>query len=241
MGGIRSDSCDDIAFDIWQWEAERQIWISAAHIPGFENVVADKISRIFERSSEWKPRESVFKHIVNISGKPEIDLFASTINHQLSNYFSWRPHPGAKSVDVFSINWLLTCNYCFPPFIILKFLQKIHQDKAQAIVVVPYWTTQNWFPVLLGMLVDHPLIMTASLNILYLPTHPTTPHPLHPKLKLLVAHISGVTLSHKMFLKLHNIYSCPLGENQPGEDITQCCNSGMISVGGKKPIICYQM
>ena len=93
----------------------------------------------------------------------------------------------------------------------------------------------------LGMLVDHPLIMTASLNILYLPTHPTTPHPLHPKLKLLVAHISGVTLSHKMFLKLHNIYSCPLGENQPGEDITQCCNSGMISVGGKKPIICYQM
>ena len=77
--------------------------------------------------------------------------------------------------------------------------------------------------------------------ILYLPTHPTTPHPLHPKLKLLVAHISGVTSIHKMFLELHNIYSCPLGENQPGEDITQqCCNSGIISVGGKKPIICYQ-
>ena len=93
----------------------------------------------------------------------------------------------------------------------------------------------------LGMLVDHPLIMTASLNILYLPTHPTTPHPLHPKLKLLVAHISGVTSIHKMFLELHNIYSCLLGENQSGEDITQCCNSGMISVEGKKPIICYQM
>ena len=57
--------------------------------------------------------------------------------------------------------------------------------------MVPYWITQNWFPVLLGMLVDHPLIMTASLNILYLPTHPTTPHPLHPKLKILVAHIWG--------------------------------------------------
>ena len=210
--------------------------------PQFENVVADKNSRIFERSSEWKLRESMFKHTVGTFGKPDIDLFASRINHQLSNYISWRPDPGAKAVDAFSVNWSLTYNYCFPPFsIILKVLQKIQQDKAQAIVVVPYWTTQNWFPVLLGMLVDHPLIMTASLNILYLPTHPTTPHPLHPKLKLLVAHISGVTLSHKMFLKLHNIYSCPLGENQPGEDITQCCNSGMISVGGKKPIICYQM
>ena len=72
-------------------------------------------------------------------------------------------------------------------------------------MVVPYWTTQNRFPVLLGMLVDHPLIMTASLNILYLLTHPTTPHPLNPKLKLLVTHISGET-SSQMFLQQHNIF-----------------------------------
>ena len=83
--------------------------------------------------------------------------------------------------------------------------------------------TLNWFPVILGMLVDHPLIMKASLNILYLPTHPITPHPLHPRLKLLVVHISGVTSIHKMFLQQHNIYSGPLGENQPGKDITQWC------------------
>ena len=175
MGGIRSHLCDATAFDIWQWAAEQQIWVSAAHIPGSENVVADKNSRIFERSSEWKLRESVFKHIVSIFGKPDIDLFASRINYQLSNYISWRPDPRAMAVDAFFVNWSLTYNYCFPPFsIILKVLQKIQQDKAQAIVVVPYWTTQNWFLVLLGMLVIHPLIMTASLNI-YLPTHPTTP------------------------------------------------------------------
>ena len=140
----------------------------------------------------------MFKHIVSIFGKPDTDLFASRINHQLSNYISWRPDPGAKAVDTFSINCSLAYNYYFPPFsIILKVLQKI-QDKAQAIVVVPYWITQNWFPVLWGMLVDHPLIMTASLNILYLPYQPTTHHPLHPKLKLLLAHISGVTLSQNV-------------------------------------------
>ena len=137
---------------------------------------------------------------------------------------------------------MLTYNYCFLRFsIILNVLQKVQQDKTQAIVVVPYWTTQNWFPVVLEMLLDHPLIITVLLNIMYFPTHPTTPQPLHPKLKLLVVHISGVTSAHKMFLQQHNIYSCPLGKNQPGEDITQCCNSDMISVGRKKPIICYQM
>ena len=163
----------------------------------------------------------MFKQIVSIFDKPDIDLFASKINHKLSNYISWRPDPGAKAIDAFSINWLPTYNYCFPPFsIILKVLQKIQQDKAQAIVVVPYWTTQIWFPVFLAMLVDHPLIMTASLNILYFPVHPKTSRPLHPKLKLLVAHISVVTLTHKMFLQQQNIYSCLLEEFQPGEDTT---------------------
>ena len=149
--------CDDIALDIWQWAAERQIWVSAAHIPESKNVVADKSSRMFERSSEWKLRERVFKQIVSTFGKPDIDLFASRINHQLSNYISWRPDTGAKAVGAFSINWSPTYNYCFPSFsIILKVLQKI-QREAQAIVLVPYWTTQNWFFALLGMLIDRPL------------------------------------------------------------------------------------
>ena len=78
-----------------------------------------------------------FEQIVSTFGKPDIDLFASRINHHLSNYVSWRPDPGAKTVEAFSINWWPNYNYCFPAFsIILKVLEKI-QDKAQAIVVVP--------------------------------------------------------------------------------------------------------
>ena len=71
----------------------------------------------------------VFKQIVSTFSKPGIDLFASRINHQLSNYISWRPEPGARAVDAFSINWSPTYNYCFPPFsIILKVLQKVQQE-----------------------------------------------------------------------------------------------------------------
>ena len=52
MGRIWSNWSDDIAFNMWQWAAEQQIWVSAADIPGYENVVADKNSRIFEWSSK---------------------------------------------------------------------------------------------------------------------------------------------------------------------------------------------
>ena len=79
--------CDDISFDIWQWAAEQQLWISAAHIPRSENVIVDKNSRMFEWSSEWKLTEGVFKQIVSTFGKPDIDLFASRINNQLSELY----------------------------------------------------------------------------------------------------------------------------------------------------------
>ena len=214
MGGIRSDSCDHIAFDIWKWVAEQQIWISAAHIRGFENVIVDKISRMFQRSSEWKLTEKVFKQIATKSGKPDIHLLASRINHQLPNYISWRH---GQAVDVFSINRSKTYNYCFPPFsIILKVLKKI-QDKAQDILVVLFWAAWNWSSVFLGMLVDHPLITTALLKKLH--THPIVPHPLHHKLRLPLAHIYEEVLICKMFQHRHNMFSCPFGENQPEEDI----------------------
>ena len=41
---------------------------------------------MFEWSSEWKLMEDMFKQIVSEFGKSDIDLFASKINHQLSNY-----------------------------------------------------------------------------------------------------------------------------------------------------------
>ena len=97
--------------------------VSAAHILGSENVITDQKFRVFERSSEWKLTEDVFKQIINTFGKPDIDLLESRINHQLSNYIFWRLDPGAKAVDAFSIIWSPTYNYCFPPFsIILKVL-----------------------------------------------------------------------------------------------------------------------
>ena len=43
--------------------------------------------------------------------------------------------------------------------------QKIKKDKTQAIVVVPFWTLHSCFPVLLAVLVDHLLMMAASLNM----------------------------------------------------------------------------
>ena len=45
MGGIRSADCNDLAKQIWQWCREREIWLSACHIPCSTNVDIDTASR----------------------------------------------------------------------------------------------------------------------------------------------------------------------------------------------------
>ena len=118
------------------------------------------------------PQNGNFLRMCSCCQKRWFDLFRSRINFQLPCCIYWRLKPRVQVVHAFSLNCVKTYNYCFPPFsIIMKVLQKIQQNKAQAIVPVPFWITQNRFPVLLGMLVDHPLIMTALLKNLYFPPH----------------------------------------------------------------------
>ena len=72
-----------------------RLWISvtAIHIPGICNTIADKLSRKFIDSVEWRhPEKAIFEHLCNISGTPDIDLFSSRLNNKLPKYFSWRSY-----------------------------------------------------------------------------------------------------------------------------------------------------
>ena len=78
---------------------------------------------------------------------PEIDLFASKLNPHFPRYEAYRPDPGAKAVDAFTIDWSVLKFYAFPPFsIIAAVLKKIEEDKATGVCILLHWPTQAWFP-----------------------------------------------------------------------------------------------
>ena len=79
---------NSIAKDIWQWCIEKQIWLTAAHIPGSKNVEANRESRVFLENKGWMVRPDIFLQITDIWGEPSTDLFASRLNHQVSCYVS---------------------------------------------------------------------------------------------------------------------------------------------------------
>ena len=100
----------------------------------------------------------------------------------------------AKFVDAFSNEWSqFFFFYAFPPFCLIpRCVQKIIHDQASGILVIPRWTTQPFFTVVLNLLTDMPLILKASAQNL---VHPTvsSPHPLHQRLHMLVCKLSDNT------------------------------------------------
>ncbi|XP_068749289.1 uncharacterized protein [Montipora capricornis] len=192
LGGTHSRECNTSAKDIWQWCIDKQIWLTAAHIPGTKNVEVDRESRVFSDNKEWMIRPDIFRKITDIWGDPFIDLFASRLNQQVACYVSWKPDPGAVFIDAFSITWDKQLFYAFPPVsLIARCLQKIQTDSAEGFMIVPLWPIQSWYPKLLHMLVGVPRVLPSQQTALQMPGMKQEVRPLAKKLVLIIDPVSA--------------------------------------------------
>ena len=193
MGGTHSRPCNDITREIMLWCKSRDLTLVIAHLPGKLNIEADRASRVFNDDTEWCLDVDEFNQLVNLWGRPHIDLFASRLNHKLTPYVAWKPDPGAWAIDTFTLNWSsYPLSYCFPPFSLIgRVLQKIRMDKATVILIVPEWTSQFWYPMLLKLLDAPPYAIRHHAQTLTLPHNPGKIHPLYPKLRLIGCLLSG--------------------------------------------------
>ena len=189
MGGAKSHACDSVAREMWAWCIARNIWISACHIPGIINE-ADRESRVSHDQMEWKLDPNLFQTIVTRWGKPKLDLFASMSNHQLPKYVAYRPDPSAVHIDAFTMSWENDLLYAFPPFSVIdRCLQKITQEQARVIMVVPQWPTRPWWARLHQLMCGEPLTFPNASRRL---THPATgEHHKMKKLNLMACLLSG--------------------------------------------------
>ena len=227
MGGCKSKECNEVAKEIWLWAMERNNWLSAAHQPGKLNVTADSLSRHFQDGIEWQLNPGIFDKITEIFGTPEIDLFASRINHQTSVYASWKQDPYASYIDAFSINWAqFTNGYVFPPFCLVgRCLQKVMLEQATLIMIAPVWNTQAWFSRLLSLLIEHPIVFKVTRNVLCHPVHGNL-HPMNSKLHLMACKVSGKSSLSAIFQKTLPMSSCAPGNQQLRNSTTFTLKNG---------------
>lgn len=227
MGG-RKPVLNELAKQIWHWCEDRNIWISAFHIPGRLNIRADKLSRMKKKCNddmEWALAQSMYDKIVLKMGRSDIDLFASKQNRKSQLFISYVPEKDALAVNAFSVTWNYNLHYAFPPFSIIgRVIQKLCQDKAELILVAPLFPSQPWFPTMLRQISGQSYVLPKSDSILYLPG--TLKQHKLKKMRLGAFRLSGNASSVQAYQCKLQTSSCSRGDLQPGN------NMGLISKDG---------
>merc|ERR1712002_924426 len=201
QGGTHSLSLCRLTLSLWDWCLSRQIHLSATHIPGEDNLLADFLSRGSFLPSEWMLNNSVFRSVCQVlSPPPEIDLFASLLNFQLPRYCSRSRDPQAWRVDTMSFPWSGLHLYAFPPFsMIPRVLEKVVQDEAELALIAPYWPRRPWFPKLLSLLAGLPRGLPCHLDLFTQPLL-LLPHQRIKTLHLSLWPLSGIRVNRQVFL-----------------------------------------
>jgi hypothetical protein len=89
-------------------------------------------------------------HILRV--KPSIDLFSNRRNRRLKRFVSLIPDSWAVAQDSLSIPWKGEVPYLHPPIPLIQVtLNKLEKEKVSAVMVVPNWPSQSWWPNLMKL------------------------------------------------------------------------------------------
>jgi hypothetical protein len=229
LGGTVSHRLTLLARKLWMWCLERDISLTAQHLPGVLNTVADSESRVMRDRTDWQLNPIIFQQINRRLGPLEVDLFASRLTAHLPRYFSWRPDPLAEGTDAFLQDWSHILGFANPPWCLLgRVLAQVHTQQAQVILIAPVWKTQPWYPVLLNMLVSMPLLIQRQPQEVFLEVHRQSPVEVRPQLA--VWPISGIDSETKAFQSSLQPCSWLHGGQRPHDLMTHSFRSGLAGV-----------
>ena len=131
----------------------------------------------------------------------------------------------------FTIPWPQSV-YAFPPInLVQKFLSNFIDQKIEyGLLISPFWPSQPYFPTLLSLLIDNPLIFSASLV--------ENPATLPPNLSYVMAsYISSSSVLHTEFLLKQPAASSEVWKQQPFAHTCVVGNYSQIVVLNKKSIL----
>ncbi|XP_065195411.1 uncharacterized protein LOC135826738 [Sycon ciliatum] len=229
MRSTTSPELNSEAQQLWQWCLEKDITIRAEYRPGELNVEADFWSRQ-TGAAQWILHREVFQRLANQLAFPlEVDLFASRTAAQLPRFVSWKPDPHSWRTDAPSFTWSDLNAYLFPPLCLLtRCLRKIQREEvAQCVLVAPMWRGAPWFPLLLSLCVDQPIMLPHHPRLLM--NEQGDVHPLVEarQLRLVAWPLSGVYGSINNFQQTCRRSSVLLGVEERGNITTQLGHCGV--------------
>ena len=96
-----------------------------------------------------------------------LDHRSTCLRRIFPQFVSWMPQPGAWVINALSFSWVHLKAYAFPPFSLIKnCLSKVSREGSSLILVCPFWTSQPWYPLLLELASDVPIMFRTHAGLL---------------------------------------------------------------------------
>jgi hypothetical protein len=130
---------------IMQFLENRQIHLHASYIPGVENTIADRLSRL-ARSGDYQIQQKVFEAgIQQLHTSVDVDLFSTRRNRKVQAFVSIEQDDEAIGRDAFSMTWRTFSPLIHPPIpLLLRCLRKVKEERVRGVVIAPAWSGQPW-------------------------------------------------------------------------------------------------
>ena len=160
----------DLATLILRELAAKNIRLVCRYVNTKDNVIADRISRWKNDRSDWMLHPRVFRDLIDpVWGPHTVDWTATRYNSLLPRFCSWGLDPHATYVDVLKSFNRRDNGYCNPPFsMIHQILNLVRSRQGTVTLIAPVWQAQPWWPDLLDLCVDFPILL-PRLEDLFLP------------------------------------------------------------------------
>jgi hypothetical protein len=176
MGG-RKFALTALLWPLFAEAARRRNTVTSRHLKGVLNVTADWASREFAQLLEAQLARWIWQTVMSTlsSTPPSVDCFATEENRQTRCFVSRRCLLGTAplTVDALNTNWeRLPAGvlYAFPPLMLVaEMLRKVEESARRTIAIVPAWPTAPWWPIMLRLLDQAPVIIDRQEGVVTTP------------------------------------------------------------------------
>jgi hypothetical protein len=129
--------------------------VDVAWIPSELNVIPDQLSRLVD-TNDWEVTDETWQSIRAKWPTMQIDRFASNENAKLPRFNTRFAHPTCQDYNCMAQDWTQGgLSYACPPLAMVgQVVQLISQQRTSAILIVPNWPQQPWWPKLQAMTKD---------------------------------------------------------------------------------------
>ena len=163
--GSRNPDLHKEAILLYKICRKHNIRLSVEWVSRNQNETADALSRC-DDPDDYKLDPSVFRAIDQLWGPHTYDRFASMITTQLPRFSSKYMNPKCDSTDAFTVCWLGENNWLLPPpYLIPRVIRHMSANKEYGTLLIPYWPSAPWWPLLITKQGTWNWLVTDCLDI----------------------------------------------------------------------------